>query len=109
MEQLYTPPGSRENALRDSNDFERRSCRVRCGASRTGRRKSASYIGGMTSTPSLQSISDDALLKTLSGLVGQSRRVEAELIAHIAEVDQRRLYAREACSSVFASNCTLQS
>jgi 5-methylcytosine-specific restriction endonuclease McrA len=30
-----------------------------------------------------------------------SRRVESELIAHIAEADQRRLYAREACPSMF--------
>ena len=50
----------------------------------------------------LKSISDDDLLRRLSGLVQQSRRVESELVAHIAEVDERRLYAREACSSMFA-------
>ncbi len=49
----------------------------------------------------LRSISDDELLHSLSGLVHQSRRVESELVAHIAEVDERRLYAREACSSMF--------
>ena len=49
----------------------------------------------------LKSISDDELLHRLSGLVQQSRRVESELVAHIAEVDERRLYAREACSSMF--------
>ncbi len=53
----------------------------------------------------LKSISDDELLRRLSGLVQQSRRVESELVAHIAEVDQRRLYAREACSSMF-TYCT---
>ena len=41
----------------------------------------------------------------MSGLVKESRRVESELIAHIAEVDERRLYAREACSSMF-TYCT---
>ena len=50
----------------------------------------------------LKSISDDDLLRRLSGLVQQSRRVESELVAHIAEVDERRLYAREDCSSMFA-------
>ncbi len=31
----------------------------------------------------------------------QSRRTEADLVAYIGEVDARRLYAREACSSMF--------
>ncbi len=53
----------------------------------------------------LKSISDDELLHRLSGLVHKSRRVESELVAHIAEVDERRLYAREACSSMF-TYCT---
>ena len=53
----------------------------------------------------LESISDDELLHRLSGLVQESRRVESELVAHIAEVDERRLYAREACSSMF-TYCT---
>jgi len=56
----------------------------------------------MTRTHQLQSISDDDLLRRLTELVQQSRRVEAELIAHIDEVDDRRLFAREACSSMFA-------
>ena len=50
----------------------------------------------------LKSISDDELLHRLSGLVQRSRRVESELVAHIAEVDERRLYAREAFPSMFA-------
>ena len=49
----------------------------------------------------LKALSDDALLRRLSELVHDSRRVEVELIAHIAEVDARRLYAREATSSMF--------
>src|SRR3989304_2052822 len=56
----------------------------------------------MTPIHQLQSISDDDLLRRLTELVRQSRRVEADLIAHIAEVDDRRLFAREACSSMFS-------
>ena len=50
----------------------------------------------------LQSISDDELLRRLSELLRQSRRAESDLVAHIAEVDERRLYAREASPSMFA-------
>ena len=52
-------------------------------------------------TPTLQSLSDDEVLRRLADLTRQSRRAESDLIAHIAEVDARRLYAREACSSMF--------
>jgi hypothetical protein len=51
---------------------------------------------------SLRSLTDDELLRKLSELLRQSRRVEAELVAHIAEVDERRLFAREASPSMFA-------
>ncbi len=56
----------------------------------------------MTSPKEFHSISDDELLQRLSDLLSRSRRVEADLVAHIGEVDERRLYAREACSSMFA-------
>ena len=55
----------------------------------------------MTYKAQLKSISDDDLLSRLSELLLQSRRVESELVAHIGEVDARRLYAREASSSMF--------
>jgi len=55
----------------------------------------------MTRTHQLQSLSDDELLHNLSEIMQQSRRVDAELVAHIGEVDHRRLFAREACSSMF--------
>jgi 5-methylcytosine-specific restriction endonuclease McrA len=55
----------------------------------------------MTSTHELKSLSDDELLRRLAELVQRSRRVEAILVAHIAEVDERRLYIREA-PSMFA-------
>lgn len=56
----------------------------------------------MKITNTLAELSDDDLLRRLSTLLRDSRCVEAELIAHIAEVDDRRLYAREATSSMFA-------
>ena len=59
----------------------------------------------MERTHSLTSFSDDELLRRLSNLLGQSRRDEADLVAHIGEVDRRRLYAREASPSMF-SYCT---
>ena len=50
----------------------------------------------------LESLSDDELLRRLAELMHQSRRVEVDLVAHIAEADERRLYAREASPSMFA-------
>jgi hypothetical protein len=56
----------------------------------------------MESPRPLKSIPDDELLRRLSHLLHDSRRVEADLVAHIGEVDERRLYAREAAPSMFA-------
>ena len=50
----------------------------------------------------LETLSDELLVARLVDLLGRSRRVEAELVAHIAEVDARRLYLREACPSMHA-------
>ena len=49
----------------------------------------------------LSRLSDDELLRRLSDVLAQSRRVESVLVAHIAEVDARRLYAREVSPSMF--------
>jgi hypothetical protein len=49
----------------------------------------------------LGTLSDADLLRRLSDLVGDSRRVEADLVAHIGEVDARRLYSRETVPSMF--------
>jgi hypothetical protein len=51
--------------------------------------------------PSLRSVRDEDLLRQLSQLVKQSRGVESDVVAHLAEVERRRLHAREACSSIF--------
>jgi hypothetical protein len=50
---------------------------------------------------SLKSVRDEDLLRQLVQLAKQSRGVEAEIVAHIGEVELRRLYAQEACSSMF--------
>ena len=49
----------------------------------------------------LHDVPDDELLWRLDELVRQSRRVEADLVAHIGEVDERRLFARQAFPSMF--------
>jgi hypothetical protein len=56
---------------------------------------------GMRHHPNLKALSDDELLRRLSEPERQSRRVEADLVVHIAEVEARRLFAREAASSMF--------
>jgi len=56
----------------------------------------------MEHTSALELVPDNELLRRLSELLRQSRRVEADLVAHIGEVDARRLYAREASPSMFA-------
>ena len=54
----------------------------------------------MNNMNELKSLSDDELLRRLSDLLAQSRRIEWVLVAHIAEVDARRLFAREAWPSM---------
>ncbi len=54
----------------------------------------------MNNIDELKSLSDDELLHRVADLLAQSRRVEWVLVAHIAEVDARRLYAREAWPSM---------
>ena len=75
--------------------------RVRSSHANSERRERPSYIEWVTNKHALKALSDDALLRRLSELVHDCRRVEVEVITHIAEVDARRLYAREAASSMF--------
>jgi hypothetical protein len=49
----------------------------------------------------LEAMPDDELLRRLADLLARSRHTEADLVAHIGEVDARRLYAREATPSMF--------
>jgi len=55
----------------------------------------------ITSTPTLDTLDDDALLERVRVLANDSRRVEADLIAHLAEVDARGLLAARVPSSLF--------
>ena len=45
-------------------------------------------------------LDDTMLLRSLDRIVAQDRAVTAELLAHLAEVDARRLYLAAACSSM---------
>jgi hypothetical protein len=51
---------------------------------------------------SLSHLSDAVLLRNLSALVVLDRRTTADLLAHLAEVDARQLYAEAGYSSMFA-------
>lgn len=63
--------------------------------------RSAAYIPVMEAHRPLRSVADDVLLRRLAELTRDSRRVEVDLVAHIGEVDARRLFAREATPSMF--------
>jgi hypothetical protein len=49
----------------------------------------------------LASLPSGQLLSRLHTLIRQGSAVEAELLAHLGEIDARRLYLGEACSSMF--------
>lgn len=50
---------------------------------------------------SLDHLSNDELLASLGKVLGSQRRLTAELIAHLAEMDSRKLYLSQATSSLF--------
>ena len=54
------------------------------------------------STYRLTEVGDDVLLRGLASLVAQDRTTTANLLAHMAEVDARRLYAPAGYSSMHA-------
>jgi hypothetical protein len=49
----------------------------------------------------VDSLTDDELLSRTRELIARGRRIDAVLIAHIAEVEARQLHLREACTSMF--------
>jgi hypothetical protein len=55
----------------------------------------------MRERSNLKAVSDDKLLHNLFAILKRSRWAEADLVAHIGEVDARKLYAREAAPSMF--------
>jgi hypothetical protein len=56
----------------------------------------------MNNAVGVEQLSDDELLQRTNELAVRGRRIEAALIAHMGEVDRRKLYRGEACSSMFA-------
>ncbi len=52
-------------------------------------------------TASVKNVSDRELLRRLNELVTKDRQVEAVLLTHLGEVDARRLYLEEGCSSMY--------
>jgi hypothetical protein len=56
----------------------------------------------MRERPDLRRVSDDQLLRGLFDVLKRTRHNETDVVAHIAEVDARKLYAREASPSMFA-------
>src|SRR5688572_6417770 len=53
-------------------------------------------------TYTLDHVSDASLLAALATLIADDRRTTAALLAHLAEVDARKLYLPAACSSMHA-------
>ena len=49
----------------------------------------------------LESLSDSQLLLAMQVLIQRNHDLEAELVAHLGEVDARRLYLEQACPSMF--------
>ena len=71
-----------------------------------GRQKPRCYKGGMTITSaSMTTITDADLLTAVARAAAQERGATANLIAMLAELDARRLYLGEGCSSLF-TYCT---
>ena len=61
------------------------------------------YEGRMKTNPlaSISQLTDADLLSRVKSLVSRERTATAWLVAHLAEVDERRLYLGEGCSSLF--------
>ena len=57
--------------------------------------------GYQSALPTVAQLSDDALLSRVKHLAAREREATALLIAHLAELDGRRLYLGEGCSSLF--------
>jgi len=55
-----------------------------------------------SSNSALESLSSADLLTATRDLVGKSRGVEADLLIHLGEIDQRRIYLEQAFPSMFA-------
>ena len=59
-------------------------------------------LDSMESNNSLACVPERELLERFAALVRRDRTNTAHLLAHIAEIDERKLWAKQACSSMFA-------
>ena len=59
------------------------------------------YSGAMESSYDLRGLPPDVLLARLQTLLARDHQVTADLLAHLSEVDARKLYLEKACSSMF--------
>jgi len=73
---------------------------LRATRANTEARKSPCYKSAWRKQYELQDLPDSDLLLKLADVLKQSRRVESVLLAHIAEVDARGLFVRQASSSM---------
>ena len=55
--------------------------------------------------PSLALLSDTELLARIPAIVQAERIATAEVVEHLVEVERRRLYLEQACSSLYTYCC----
>lgn len=60
------------------------------------------YCDGMQTSTSLDRMSEDLLLKRFADLIRRDRNNTAQLLSFIAEIDERKLWAKHAFPSMFA-------
>ena len=88
--------------VRARGSVEREPPAHRASAGIVEPRKRRWYTGTMTTKWScLQHLSDRELLDEVATLAAREREATADLIASLIEVDARRLYLGESCSSLF--------
>ena len=91
--------------VRDDLGCARVRVLVRVLARHCGARKTAEYTFAMAHEGGfwkLEHLSDAQLLESLGGVLRAQRAALADIIAHLAEVEERRLHLRAAYSSMFA-------
>jgi len=91
-------------AFGDENGCVRAGVLTRPSAGLCGPRKNLCYARSMNDVPfwRLEALSDRQLLDGLGAVLGSGRRLVAELVAHLGEVEERRLHLEAACSSMFS-------
>jgi hypothetical protein len=102
----WPPDASRSSKRRhrDSNQSRRVHRVDRATGSILEWQKLRCYTGEMTNTSCpLAHLSDDELLVEVRRLAEHERQATAQLIRSLAEIDTRRLYLGQGCSSLFTS------